>query len=198
MSGRSVLAVAGFARSGKDTLVQYLSHLYGVRRYALADPIRDALYALNPIVSCSTTGEKYRLQDVVDDEGWDDAKSLPEIRRLLQVFGTEVGREMFGDTVWIDKACDFIAEQDYVVAISDLRFLNEYDVLKSRFGLDLLTVKIKRPEVGPVNGHVSDSGLSDELFDVVIENDGSLSDLYSMAEHFVVPLLDPLMLEYVD
>jgi len=44
------------------------------------------------------------LSEDVDDYGWQIAKQNPAVRRLLQVFGTEVGRKQFGSEFWVDIA----------------------------------------------------------------------------------------------
>jgi len=82
-----IIGLSGRAGSGKDEVAKVLVDLYGYKRIAFADAIRDALYELNPLVS-----DRIRVADLVDEYGWDFAKKNFEVRRLLQVFGTEVGR----------------------------------------------------------------------------------------------------------
>jgi len=51
----------------------------------LVDPIREALYLLDPIVRADNRGRTFGLSEVVDDIGWDlSTASIPEVRRLLQ------------------------------------------------------------------------------------------------------------------
>lgn len=184
-----VIALHGFAQAGKDSIAEILREYpalvglnpaltlvtYGYQRLAFADPIRDAVYALDPFLVVG--GEPVRLHYIVDNMGWDNAKSaIPEVRRLLQVFGTEVGREQFGQDVWARKVIGQVAQPGRYV-ITDLRFQSEYDALAQALGGDVLFVKVKRPGVGPVNGHASDKGLDDDLFDIIINNDGTLKDL---------------------
>jgi hypothetical protein len=171
-----VIGLHGYARSGKDTVFGFLAE-YGYRRLAFADVLRLACYRLNPIIGARITGGEFRLQELVDQEGWDDAKSHPEVRRMLQVMGTEVGRELIRDSVWVDIVLDQIkAEPEERFAITDVRFPNELVALRENFPSGELW-KVNRPGVGPVNAHVSDAGLADELFDVIVENDGTLEDL---------------------
>ena len=86
-----IIGLSGYARSGKDTVAELLGLNYGFKRISFALPMRDALYRLNPIVKGSIVGEELRLAEYVDHFGWEDAKALPEVRRLLQVFG-KIGR----------------------------------------------------------------------------------------------------------
>ena len=94
-----IIGLSGYAQSGKDTVAELLCLNYGFKRISFALPMRDAIYTLNPFIS-----ENNRLVDLVDEYGWDVAKGNAEVRRLLQVFGTDVGRELFGETFWIDQA----------------------------------------------------------------------------------------------
>jgi dephospho-CoA kinase len=81
-----IIGLSGYARSGKDTVAELLVLNYGFKRMAFADGIREALSALNPILH-----DGMRLNEVVKEYGWELAKSKDEVRRLLQVLGTEVG-----------------------------------------------------------------------------------------------------------
>jgi hypothetical protein len=110
----------------------------------------------------------------VDKYGWDSVKrNSPEVRRLLQVLGTEVGREMIDQNVWVNSVFKAL-EEDKKYVFTDVRFVNEHQAIDSRLGL---LVKIDRPGVGPVNDHKSDKGLPDQWFDASIVNDGTIEDL---------------------
>jgi dephospho-CoA kinase len=169
-----IIALHGFAQVGKDTVAGLLGE-YGYIRRAFADKLRDALYILNPIILADSYGRIFRLQEIVDEIGWDEAKvNHPEVRRLMQVLGTEVGRELLGPDVWVDLLTKQL-EYGKKYVITDLRFLNEVTALRRLPNVTL--VRVTRPGVGPVNGHVSDKGL-DIVFDEEILNDGTLDDLH--------------------
>lgn len=188
----TVIGMHGYARSGKDTVAQFLAP-FGYKRLAFADRLRECMYALNPIIGADSYGRLIRLRDAVDEVGWDEAKSVvlakdedPEIRRLLQVFGTEVGRELLSDSIWVDIVLDQIKEgwrenQSARFVITDVRFPNEEVGLRTGLGflrtIDIQLWKVTRPGVNPVNSHVSDAGLADSLFDKVLSNHGTLEDL---------------------
>jgi hypothetical protein len=188
----TVIGMHGYARSGKDTVAQFLAP-FGYQRLAFADRLRECMYALDPIVGADSRGRPWRLQEIVDEVGWDEAKGVtlgkvdgPEIRRLLQVFGTEVGRELLSDTIWVDVVLKQIEEglKDNPSArfvITDVRFPNEEMGLRTGLGFlaprDIELWKVTRPGVNPVNSHVSDAGLADSLFDAVLSNHGTLDDL---------------------
>lgn len=163
-----LIGLSGYARSGKDTMAELLCLNYSFSRLSFADPMRDAVYKLNPLIDGTT-----RLADLVDDYGWDVAKSKDEARRLLQVFGTEVGREMFGGNFWIDQAFKQIDPAANVV-IADVRFPNEADAIKARGGT---VIRINRHNLSAVNSHKSEHAMDNYMFNHVIYNDGTLDDL---------------------
>lgn len=173
-----VLGIGGYAQSGKDTLADQLVDL-GWTKMAFADLLREALLALNPIVTTRWGSwplrVPYKLSDVVWDLGWDAAKvKYPEVRRLMQHMGTEVGRNMFGSNVWVDSL--FRSAQDRGVeslVIPDVRFPNEIAKVRE-LGVG---VWVSRPGVGPINAHVSDNALSSADFSFAVNNNGTLEDL---------------------
>jgi dephospho-CoA kinase len=167
------IGLHGFAGAGKDTVAEILSQ-YGYTRVAFADVLREALYVLNPIIIDPPDAPELRVQDLVDRHGWDEAKrKYEEIRRMLQVLGTEVGREMIDQNVWVDSVFKKLEEgKKYVFA--DVRFVNEHHAIDSRLGT---LIRIDRPGYGPVNDHKSDKGLPPEWFDAAIVNDGTIEDL---------------------
>jgi hypothetical protein len=182
-----IVGLTGFAQSGKDTAAKALLDI-GYERRAFADPLRECLYVLNPIISAqairtpitkdNATGlsvNRLRLADCVDAVGWDEAKKLTEVRRLLQVFGTEVVRDHFGRETWTNYLRDSMQPGvDYV--ITDVRFDNEVECVHRMGGI---VVRITRPGVGPVNAHASDAvdGLP---VDYTIDNNGSVEGLHKM------------------
>jgi hypothetical protein len=170
-----IIGLSGYAQSGKDTVAKVLVEKYGYRRVAFADPIRDLLYGMDPLVP-KGYGESvinYRLQDLVDSYGWEKIKvDYPEVRRLLQDVGVEA-RRLFGDTFWIYQALSDVAPQDKVV-VSDVRFENEAQWIQE-FGGQIW--RIKRIGTAAVNDHVSESEMDGYKVDQIFVNNGTVSDL---------------------
>ena len=46
-----IIGISGYARSGKDSVANILVQDFGFERRAFADKLREALYALNPIIA---------------------------------------------------------------------------------------------------------------------------------------------------
>lgn len=176
-----IIGLSGYARTGKDEAANILVDEFGFKRVAFADKLRDVLYALNPIVKQEQDAHFTRnvnttdVQTVIDRHGWDGYKQTEfgsEIRRLLQRLGTEAGRQTLWDSIWVDAALNGIDKNDNI-CITDCRFINEADTIRSRGGI---VVRVSRPGVGPVNDHISERGLDEYSFDYHLNNDGSLID----------------------
>lgn len=166
-----IIGLAGYARSGKDTVAQVLVQHYGYTRRAFADPIRDMLYVLNPVMR-----NELRIRDVVDAYGWDTAKNLPEIRRLIQVMGTEVGREMIDPEIWVNLGLKGVTPGDKIV-YADVRFQSEARAIVQQGGV---IWRIEREGVGPVNDHKSEEGMTGWKYDTILRNNFSLGELEAM------------------
>jgi hypothetical protein len=164
-----IVGLSGYAQSGKDTVAELLCLNYDYKRVSFADSIRDAIYTLNPIVFNLNS----RVADLVDEYGWSVAKANPEVRRLLQVFGTEVGRKQFGSEFWVDMALKDLDSTSLVV-VSDVRFPNEAEAI-SKLGGSIW--RINRHNHSAVNGHPSEHAMDNYMFNHVIYNDGTLDDL---------------------
>lgn len=173
-----VMGLTGYAQSGKDTAAAFLVE-QGWTRLSFADILRQSLYNLNPIIDHWCSGpedgeciaENWRVQFLVDEYGWDYCKvQYPEIRELLQRFGTDVGRTLYGDSFWVDRVANQIVDGGKYV-ISDVRFPNEAKMVHDLGGQ---VWRIRRDGTGAVNSHISDTGIDSLTIDGAIPNGGTL------------------------
>jgi hypothetical protein len=176
-----IIGVSGYAQSGKDTVANYLVENYGFVKISFADPIREALYKLDPKIRVDEmVGAS--LANAVDHMGWEEVKKLSsDARELLQRMGTEVGREMFGKDFWVNQAMLKAREHDKVV-FADVRFPNEVEAILGASG-DVW--RVYKKDVTPVNRHVSETALDDYRFKREIHNIGSFDDLYEIVDYFI-------------
>jgi hypothetical protein len=175
---RKVVGLVGYAGSGKDAAAKALVE-DGWVRVAFADAVREAALAINPsISSVGPVVPRMPLRDLVEIAGWESAKSNPEVRQLLQRLGTEAGRNIHGPDCWVNIARRKIEATDANVVITDVRFPNEVEMVRQMGGK---LIAIARPGVGPVNDHVSDSGLAmlRSQCDQHIDNGGALEFLHA-------------------
>lgn len=155
-------------------------------RVSFADAVRDAALAIDPLLQSECPcGVEIRLSDQVRKYGWDLTKQDAEVRRLLQVIGTEAGRDIHGQDCWTNIAADKIEaifQQGKSVVITDCRFDNEVLALRRIAAWDnhpIKFIRISRPGVGPVNSHVSDSIINKLHADIEICNDGTEEELHA-------------------
>lgn len=177
------VAFVGKARSGKDTAAAVLTAAYGFRRVAFADPVRQALLALDPWI----TGE--RLSALVERDGWEGAKKDPEVRALLQRMGTEAIRALDPD-FWVRQGIRAAEAWAGPTVFTDARFHNELEAIRGAGGL---LVRIDRPGVGSdprVDAHPSEQEWTSWRFDVVLQNDGSLADFHLQVRRLVEDYFD--------
>lgn len=172
-----LVCFSGFKGSGKTTAASVFAEELGFRKIAFADKLRDMLYALNPIIDYGSPGqglstEPTYLQDIIDLYGWDGYKQTrygPEIRRLIQRMGTEAGRGVLGENIWIDSTLSQYDGRDTV--IHDGRFYNEFDAVRDFGGM---VIRIENPNITPDLSHSSESEAVDyPHFDCVLQNDGT-------------------------
>lgn len=164
-----IIGLSGKARAGKDSVAQILVEEYGFTRLAFADVIKACVYTLDPIISLSGL----RLQHLVDTNGWEAAKDFPEVRRLLQVFGTEVGRNLIDEQIWIEMTLAGAKASSNIV-ISDVRFRNEAEEIKYQGGQ---VWRITRATGDVIDFHRSETELDSWTFDYYVPNNGTLDDL---------------------
>lgn len=98
------------------------------------------------------------------------------IRQLLQCFGTEIVRGLFGNAFWAERAMKHTFDK---MIITDLRFKVELEAIRKRNGLVLY---IDNPNCTPEQ-HTSESEVlemkDNHDFDFIIENNGTLEDLFN-------------------
>lgn len=176
-----LIGLSGAAGAGKDTVAKFLVEKYHFKRYAFADAVRDAALALNPWIRWSdefADGAHVhdRLADIIAVEGWDVPKrDIPEIRRILQVLGTEVGRQILGENCWVDIVARKYGDDGYPNAvITDLRFPNEDEWVVKNGGIKIKIVRPENPDAIQT-AHASESYTFAHDFE--LQNDNDLAGL---------------------
>lgn len=108
--------------------------------------------------------------------GWNGAKD-DRGRRLLQLLGTECGRECIGPDVWVDQWRALLPGRGYVI-VDDVRFRNEAEAVVSGCGH---LFELSRSGVA-YSGHASERGLPPDVSRVQIGNSLGLAEL-AIAAH---------------
>lgn len=177
---RPWIGLTGFPGTGKNALAEILVAEHGFTSIAFADPIREALLGLDPIVDVEKDDRQMvlfpyqRLSWLVETYGWDEAKrTYPDVRRLLQNMGTESIRAL-DSGFWVRLAMQKAMEVDGPVCFTDTRFENEVEAIRRQGGI---LVRVERPGYGAVNDHISESALDNEKAELVVLNVDGLEEL---------------------
>jgi len=137
------IGLTGYAESGKDEVADQLVEEFGFVKVNMSDALDRYLLILNPIVSKSGTN----YATIRRAYSYVDAKRIPEVRRLLQCLGTEVGRAIDPD-VWVKELEKEASKHEHVVT-TGIRYVNEVTP-----GMTL--IRVDRPGYGPLNNHASE------------------------------------------
>ena len=168
---RRIIGVGGLKTAGKDVVADYLVREHGFVKIGMSDALLEALSVLDPILHYEHGSGGYTtFADYVAEWGYTEAKDHLEVRRLIQVFGTDVARNLFDKDIWVRKVKERIATlpptQDVVV--TGIRFHNELGIAPENW-------YVERP--GLTNdGHESEQ-LESHRFDRWLINDGTIKDL---------------------
>lgn len=173
-----LVGVCGKAGSGKDTVGDYLVKQYNFNRIALADPIKR-------LVEDVFVLDKHTVYDRIAREQPLDRWPSWTVRKLLQFIGTELFRENIDDAIWVKslwyRICDD-SKNNYVV--TDVRFPNELQYFKDN-AKNGQFVSLKTVRKG-CDGSVGLHGHASEAYDLeaqyVLENNGTLEDLYNRVD----------------
>lgn len=186
----TLIGLGGRLRSGKDAVADHLVAKHGFVKLGMSDALHEAMLAIDPIVDPGDSargGMPETYSELVERVGYVEAKTDPEVRRLLQKLGTEVGRNMIGENVWVSimaRKIDDHRSAGHPVVVTGLRFPNETQMIRELGGR---TVWIDRPSLaaGAAAAHVSENSVSEADFGERIINDGTLEDLYERADILV-------------
>lgn len=166
-SPKILIGIAGKAGSGKDTVGDILSN---GEVYKFADPIKDIVCGLLDI-------HRNKLEDRDFKETIHPLFNKSP-RELMQVIGTDLLRDQLDKGIWVKNMdCKYENSKGSLFVITDLRFKNEYDWIKEKGGI---VIKVERPDNNlKQTNHISENDLDRDLeWDYVIENTGSLKELY--------------------
>ena len=185
----NIIAICGAKRSGKDVLAKYIVATRGFKKLSFAEPLKKAvreLFNFNDIQVGIDEENAVGNEKEIIDERWGISP-----RKALQFFGTEIMQhtidELIPNTnrgfladILLSRISDAASDTCNNYVISDLRFLHEYNKLKSSAKIrSLIIVKISRPSINIVerDTHISEKEYIDIPYDVEIVNDGAIGDL---------------------
>ena len=117
-------------------------------------------------------------------------------RLLLQLLGTECGRQIIHPNIWVNALfADYVSEDRGLISgtdykqsnwiITDMRFPNELEAVKAKGGLTIRVNLIGNEDTGT---HESETALDNSSFDVTINAEFGLDNLLKAVEQ-IMPLI---------
>ncbi len=172
-----LVGIGGHLGAGKDVVADYLVEDHGWVKLGMSDILNRMMLLLNPYIP--TEGGLVRYQDIHAERGYVDAKTHPEVRRLLQTFGTEIGRDMIDENLWVNLTAARIQDlrKDFNVVVTGIRFPNELEMVH-RLGGD--TWWVERPDKfreHTINAHSSENSVDEVEFSLTLLNDSTIPKL---------------------
>lgn len=205
-----IIGICGFIGSGKDTIADYLVNFHGFRRESFANSLKDAVAHVFGWDRTMLEGRTKQSREWREtrDEWWSqrlDMEITP--RYILQQWGTEVCRRAFHDDIWIASLENKLRHSQDDVVITDCRFPNEIMAIRRAGGRVIRVIRGPEPEwynaalsvnQGPdanaswslskvrlekLGIHASETSWVGTEFDVVIDNNGTMDDLYQQVKN---------------
>lgn len=179
-----------------------ISGKQGSGKSTLANGLQNALMKAGYTVQCMKFADLiYEMHDAVRRVAMSHGLSMPKKDGpLLQLLGTEWGREQFGDDVWVDDLYYRILDKDSsgydYVLVDDCRFQNELELLKSlsgisiRLDLDRDIRKQRCPAWRENDSHPSETQLDDAAFTARFNVENLNQDQVVEAVVALIPLVE--------
>ena len=197
---KQIIGICGFIGSGKDTAADYLVNFHEFRRDSFAATLKDAVGAVfgwDRELLEGRTKEAREWREQVDP-WWAKRLDMPNLtpRWVLQWWGTEVCRRGFHDDIWIASLEARLRNSKDNIVISDCRFPNEIKAIKEAGGKVIWVQRGELPwwyefavranqgnldakqVIESHNVHASETSWVGTEFDLIIDNNGTIDDLY--------------------
>jgi len=137
-----IILVSGYIGSGKTTFLNYL---------------KDKLNSLGYYTEKFSFADK--VKEIAKKDFLWDGKKDKKGRRLLQVIGTEAGRE-YNEDIWavhLKNKLDSLPVKPSVVIIDDWRFPNEYEILSAYYEVYPIRILGKPSTSDHISEHALDN-----------------------------------------
>lgn len=197
-----IIGICGLIGAGKDTAADYLVNFHEFKRESFAGTLKDAVASVfgwdRELLEGRTKHAREWREEI--DPWWSERLDMPNLtpRLVLQLWGTEVCRKAFHDDIWIASLENKLRKSEDDVVISDCRFPNEITAIRNAGGR---VIRMKRgpdpewfnlarknphkmPEFYP-GVHASEYSWAATEFDFIIDNEGSIEELYAQLKNLV-------------
>ena len=111
------------------------------------------------------------------------------MRSLMQFFGTEVYRNLYGKNYWINKTFDNL-DSDGLYYNSSVRFVNEANAIKNLNGYLIKIIRSNAPKISNMSHSSEAESNLIENVDYVIYNDGTLDEFHDACRKIIKNILE--------
>ena len=175
--GHKVIGIAGLARCGKDTAAdQIIKRMPEYTKASFADPMKMMLEVGFDMSREQLYGD---LKETVD------ARYRCSPRHMTQTLGTEWGRKLIGDNVWVEAMYSRLERHGSPLVIPDVRFENEATFIRANGKL----IHIFGRDTVVDNEHASEAGVQILSGDISIHNTRSLQSYLDLLDDVIADAL---------
>jgi len=175
-----IIGLTGRKGCGKSSVANIFRDRLGYEILSFASPIKDMLRVLG-------LGDAELNDPTIKEIPLDEYGKSP--RELMQILGTEFGRELVSQNIWV-RALEKRIEDGKNYVIDDVRFPNEAAMIHARGGKIVRVYRPAQEEAAAKDKHVSESGLDSEQIDCELRNSSCyVTDL----EHTAIKTLEDLI-----
>jgi len=167
LARRRIIGIAGRAGAGKNTVADMIP---GAAVFGFADPLYEGLAAMLGVPEDMLRSRRNKETPLA----WLGKSS----RELMQTLGTEWGRGMVAQDIWLRLAKRRIETYGGTIVFSDVRFDNEAEWIRNQGGEVWLVERDQETH----HTHSSEAGISPHLIDRVIDNRGTLEQTRMLVE----------------
>jgi hypothetical protein len=171
-----IIAFSGKIGSGKTSACKYLESR-GFKIINFKDSLIDEIKERFPDLLEYLSKESYQCS--IDNLF---LIKPPEIRKLLQNYGTNVRRQD-DEKYWVNKWLEKIVFYDKI-CVDDCRFINEAMSIKSNGGI---IIRLER-ELDKIDSHLSETEMDKLLPDYTVNSNGTLLEMYGNLDKVLVNL----------
>ena len=161
-----LIGLCGAKGSGKTFIAENMRDHHGATILRFADTLKDMMRVMGFTEAHLTGDQKETPSEVLKGK-------TP--RYAMQTLGTEWGRQMLHDTVWVDILVAKSKQVQGMVVVDDVRFPNEIEAIHNNGGIVVWVDRESIYEEGDI--HPSETSIQADHCDVIMDNTGAIADV---------------------